>query len=475
MDEDDPVVTEIPVFLSKNLLEKLYVFQYPLRSVAVSEEKPNIIASRIKPKLQEVELEIEISTKAANYDKSKGEQICINADGPDKYDKPDHQNFFKGSLMDKITYTSTKADVDPRRFAVGILIDNELHINPIHGILHVKPSFPYLDKSDKAVKDSGVDADSAEEEETPEQVTVKFARTETDRSKALREKSYGFLLKKNAEEPWIHTKFFPFRSEESKLERNHLLCGKPDQMVHNLTLPKETYINNLIGPSTESGGALKQLNLGTLSMYQIRKLPLLVEKVRHLMANVKLISFDGLCSCLQISQENQKSELLKALQQVAELVQGNWVVKSEILYPSGEKDKPVKLCGVTGIHPDIISKARDYVLHLYTSNRFVNRKEVTIATKIPTEEMKVILEQIALKTKDGWEFRLPYDQGFIDKYPEVVRRHELMNKAKQKQIQVNVGEFKAPKKEPLDSPKKRTRRRSRQDSCGSDSGSDVKK
>ena len=65
---------------------------------------------------------------------------------------------FFSSLMDKITYTSTKADVDPRRFAVGMLIDNELHVNPIHGILHVKPSFPYLDKSDKTLKDSGVDA-----------------------------------------------------------------------------------------------------------------------------------------------------------------------------------------------------------------------------------------------------------------------------------------------------------------------------
>jgi len=55
-------------------------------------------------------------------------------------------------------------------------------------------------------------------------------------------------------------------------------------------------------------------------------------------------------------------ESLKSLQQVAELVQGNWVVKSEILYPSGEKDKTVKLCGISGIHPDIISKARDYVV-----------------------------------------------------------------------------------------------------------------
>lgn len=64
---------------------------------------------------------------------------------------------------------------------------------------------------------------------------------------------------------------------------------------------------------------------------------------------------------MQITQEPQKVELLKSLQQVAELVQGNWVVKSEILYPS-EKDKPAKLYGITGIHPDIISKARDYVV-----------------------------------------------------------------------------------------------------------------
>lgn len=55
--------------------------------------------ARIKPKLQEVELEIEVPTKTPNYDKSKGEQICINVDGVDKYDKPDHQNFFEGFVL----------------------------------------------------------------------------------------------------------------------------------------------------------------------------------------------------------------------------------------------------------------------------------------------------------------------------------------------------------------------------------------
>nr|CAG4647122.1 EOG090X07NA [Megafenestra aurita] len=473
VDKNDPVIKEIPVFLSKNLLHKLYVFQYPLCSVSVETEKPNIIASRIKPILQEVELEIEISTKTQNYDKSKGEQICINADGSDKHERPDHQNFFKGSFMDKITFTSTKALLNPGRFAIGILTDGEIHFNPVHGILHVKPSFPYLDKSDKSLKETGNEAESGDEE-VAEQITVKFARTESDRTKALREKSFGFLQKKNAEEAWIHTKFFPFRSEESKLERNHLICDKSDETVQNITLPKDKYISSLIGPCLECEEVQKHPTLESLSMFQIRKLPQIIERVKHLMRNVKLISFSQLCITLKIVQEFQKLELLKSLQQVAELVQGNWVVKSEILYPVVDKDKPSKLCGVTGIHPDILTKARDY-LHMFTISRVVNRKEVTISTKIPTEEMKVILDQIAVKTNAGWQFRLPFDQAFVEKYPEVVKRHELMNKAKQKQLQIHVGGFKTPKKDPTDSTKKKTRRRSRQDSCSSDSGSDIKK
>lgn len=55
-------------------------------------------------------------------------------------------------LMDKITYSSTKAQLKPGRYTVGCIIDNELHLNPIHGIVHMKPSFPYLDKSDKRTK-----------------------------------------------------------------------------------------------------------------------------------------------------------------------------------------------------------------------------------------------------------------------------------------------------------------------------------
>ena len=56
--------------------------------------------------------------------------------------------------MNKITYSSTKAQLKPGRYTVGCIVDNELHLNPIHGILHMKPSFPYLDKSDKGTKNT---------------------------------------------------------------------------------------------------------------------------------------------------------------------------------------------------------------------------------------------------------------------------------------------------------------------------------
>jgi hypothetical protein len=54
-------------------------------------------------------------------------------------------------------------------------------------------------------------------------------------------------------------------------------------------------------------------------------------------------------------------------------------------------------------------------LHLFTHNTHVNRANVTKATKIPTEEMKAILEQFSIKTDQGWKFKLPVDQSFIDK------------------------------------------------------------
>jgi hypothetical protein len=60
-------------------------------------------------------------------------------------------------------------------------------------------------------------ADLSGEEEEAQQVTVKFAQQETERKRRARERSFGYLSQKSAEEPWFHTQFHNSRSEKSEV------------------------------------------------------------------------------------------------------------------------------------------------------------------------------------------------------------------------------------------------------------------
>lgn len=51
--------------------------------------------------------------------------------------------------------------------------------------------------------------------------------------------------------------------------------------------------------------------------------------------------------------------LLKTLPRVAVLVQGNWIVKSEILYPQGT------FSSTSGVPADLMCRARDYVVSIF--------------------------------------------------------------------------------------------------------------
>lgn len=70
--------------------------------------------------------------------------------------------------------------------------------------------------------------------------------------------------------------------------------------------------------------------------------------------SAKIIQFKQLLSLL--AQDLDPKNVLKTLQQVAVLVQGNWVVRSEILYP---KDT---CSGSSGVPADLMCRGRDYVV-----------------------------------------------------------------------------------------------------------------
>ncbi|KAJ9580202.1 hypothetical protein L9F63_004145, partial [Diploptera punctata] len=425
-EDDDPVIQEIPVYLSKLLADKLFLYQYPVRPRDISSDNFEVMQSRIKPKHQEVRLELALDTKSPNFDTSKAELIALNADGSTNRseEKKTEDKLFKNDVMDKQVLESTRALSDTNNCAVAVYHDKELHITPLQGIVHLRPSFGYLDMSDKRAKEEAKEQGegdvSGEEDEEAKQVTVKFARQENDRVKRARERSFGYLSKKSAEEAWYYTQYHAISTEKAELERGKLYCVKTDDKVDELNLTTSDYMKYLITTDDTDDSKCDVVSLKSLKL-----LPL-VEQVRTLLKEESVLEYELVTL---LDQSSDMAGLLRIVQQVAVLVQGNWVIRSDILYPKDTASK------INGVAAELMCRGRDHILYQFTQMQHVDRIKESAVIKLPREEIQEILEQVSMqKPKQGWQLKLPFDKDFISRYPEVVQRQQMWWEAKQKQL-----------------------------------------
>lgn len=123
--------------------------------------------------------------------------------------------------------------------------------------------------------------------------------------------------------------------------------------------------------------------------------------------------------------------VIKYLEQYALLVQGNWVVKSEIIYPKAI-DSYNKLdynsIPFSNISVDMLCKARDYVLYKFTKRDSLSRKELIEQIRIPADAIREILKQFSSYNKESneWQFIYPRDDNFINQYKTVFQKQEII-------------------------------------------------
>lgn len=433
-DDDDTVVQEVDVYISKALAENLYLLQYPQRSVGRSYNEEQCVAARVKPKQQKVELEFALNTTDPSYDSVRGEQFAANADTSSSR-SGDQKPFFESSRMDKQILTSVKSSSAAENYAVGVLRPGELHLSPLSAIVQMMPTFPYLDQSDANARAAEAATEEEEEVDEPKAVTVRFAQQETDRSKRAREKSFRFMQQKQESEPWVEASFHNFGSERSGVERSMLVCPQMDRDESELPKTIQDYFKDLIleKPSSQGPGQASQAKQSTdskpsfkipqeVSMHALSNLPL-QDHIKAVLVSAKVIDFAKLMSVLP--PKSDPTSVVRFLQQVAVLIQGCWVVKSEVLYP---KDS---FSPRTGVPAETMCRARDFLLYLYTQSRHVTQTKFAETVRLFPEDVKVLLKEIAKPTPNGWEFLLPCDRDFISKYPDVVQRQQMLWDAKQ--------------------------------------------
>lgn len=179
------------------------------------------------------------------------------------------------------------------------------------------------------------------------QVKVKFARQENERVKKAREQSYDYHSKLSSSEPWYHTRYITPQADEAELERAKLYCSQLTEQVADLSLNREQYLNYLIDPeavdestSGASKRCLKAMNLA--------------DQIRSIMKEARLLQFRHLIALLPGPVDVQL--VLKSIQNVALLVRGNWIVRSDILYPKET------FSATSGVPAEIMVRSRDYVV-----------------------------------------------------------------------------------------------------------------
>ncbi|XP_048575681.1 DNA-directed RNA polymerase III subunit RPC5-like isoform X2 [Nematostella vectensis] len=427
-EDEDAVVQEVDVFLAKSLADKLYLFQYPSRPAVVTYDPVQHLGARIKPQQQKVEIELAVNTSGSNYYEPRGEQIASDVDRRAN-DAGEKDIYFASGLMDKQVLSSGQTPADASRYAVAVLKEGELHLTPLRGVLQLRPNLQYIDKVEAGVKQTAIgkdDGDSQDEEEDAKTVTVRMARPETDKAKLQRMSSFKYLEKKEAEEQWIPLQYYPPQHSMASLDRDDLLCKDASAESPEISVSPREYLKLLTPSSVKRENSQPKMPCNVLSMTQLKTMEL-SEQVKALLVNAKLMSFSQLCTLL--APMAKEAVILKHLQQFAVLVQGSWVVKSEVLYPEGTVSPN------SGIPAVILCRGRDYILWRFTQSRVVVRKDIASVTKLPNEDIKAMLEHISrMRVAQGWEFLLPCDTEFIHKHPEVFKhfvsfwesKHEML-------------------------------------------------
>lgn len=422
-EEDDPVVEEYDVYLSKQLSDSLLVFNYPVRLAKLPYDEVRHVGAKMKPVQQKVELELAIDTRCSNYSLSHGEQIATNVEGLRA--GADLGSQFPSGLLEKQTLTSSTAADKPRNHAVGAFRNGELHLTPIKGIVEMRPNLPYLDQADvsnvKCKAETG-EANDDEEEEEAKLVRPRMMAHESDEAKAKRLASYEFLRRQLEDEEWVKMRHHGVQNDASGRSRERLFAELRNPLCEFYMSAAEYAERLMAAKETEKAG-----QAGSFLLSSLKSLPL-VDQVTAVLSRACVIRFEKLMGLLP--KGTNGANAVQYLQQVAVLINGCWVVKSEVLYPKN------RCSAFGGVASEKICRVRDYILWKFSQNEPVSRRELDALGKLPSEDESAVLRTLAKPDKSknsaDWVFALEMDNDFVRMYPEVVNRQSHLWEAKKR-------------------------------------------
>ncbi|XP_052196498.1 uncharacterized protein LOC127803915 isoform X2 [Diospyros lotus] len=364
MEEDgieDRVVREIDVLLTPQIdaNTQIYVLQYPLRPCWRPYELDERCEEvRIKPTSAEMEVDLTIDVDSKNYDNDANPR----------------------ARMTKQTLTSSMKPTRSTGYAVGVLVGNKLHINPIHAVVQLRPSMEHLRLSGSKKKNS-VTSNS--------EVAVKSEDIKD-------EKSIGPSKKQN----WVPLKY---HSSKTDFGIRHLRKMAVDESSPiQFSMSSYDYISSLCPAANDDSikpkGPPRRLLLS---------LPLEERYKTWLCEGPPANRFDTL---KHLAPNDSIKDVLGVLKKLACLVQGLWVPKTSLLSEGRH--------GVENL-------ARDYVLLLFSKSPVIRYEKVNVGGSLG-KAIKGVLNSLATERPSlrDWKFKEQPDVMFMKLHPDIVKEQE---------------------------------------------------
>ncbi|KAJ3045652.1 DNA-directed RNA polymerase III subunit RPC5 [Rhizophlyctis rosea] len=403
-EEEDEIVREIDVFFAGNLAESLYIFQYPTRPHAFTDDY-HPVAGRFKRKAQKFELDIPLDTYGPHYNQDAGKTL-----GEGTHDIPlptasERRDERPAVLLQKQTLSSSLLP-SHAKYMVGVFAEDELHLTPVNATLQLRPSLQYIDKMNEKKRATTQRANAElRKEEDPSyedegklvQLAVRALEDKEGAKKAIAQQ----MEEEIEREQWVDMDVFGVQTDESLSKAAELFSWTKDELECKTS--GDQYLDD-IHPRTVMAEKKKDEKILVRRGIPLADMAVLAlpDQLRALLLNAHVVSFTSAVKLLKLPA--QEDEIVTGLQEVAILVNGAWVIRSELLYSGRALD------------------ARRYLLSLFQEHGTVDRSKFGEFVKLSPEMTKNMLSEIAFLREDRrWELKVPPDDEFLEGYPDVVR------------------------------------------------------
>ncbi|KAL3527082.1 hypothetical protein ACH5RR_011738 [Cinchona calisaya] len=384
---EDEIVREIDVYLTPSIdpNTKLYVLQYPLRPLWRPYELDDRCEEvRVKPGSAEVEIDLAVDVDSKNYDSDADPRVS----------------------MPKQTLTSSWKPPIAAGYAVGVLVGNKLHLNPIHAVVQLRPSMRHYKPEDSKRRNSV----SSNLEDSPQEKEVKDEKPTGQLKKQGKSSATINEQNKDTGEGWIALNYHGARTDISTRYVRKMV--EHDESHIQFSMSRHDYVNALCpGTSNENNRSKGPSRRVLLSV------PLEERFRTWLLEGPPIHRFDAL---KHLAPDASVEDILEVVTKYAQLVQGLWIPRSSLVFGRD-----------TGI--DVL--ARDYILLLFSKTPIINSSQLPQQPQL-VRAMRDVLNVLAFERSslNDWKFREPPDTTFVKHNPKIVREQEQTWERLEKQI-----------------------------------------